>query len=274
MVHEVIKDIQFDYYKWPDDDITRDMSGIAFASDVVIKHLKVFFKSLNKVDKDYYVYDLNENKVKVHGSNAQTEALKHTERVFAYELYHQWSYLLKPKKSGWRINAELRKNIEWFYSKDDETLLFGNASTSTNESSNEFPDMVLHKSQIDDAQLIVCEIKRDDRIMSDIKKDLIRIYLFTIKKDVKNITADDKYLAFKCGIFLAFNTDFRKIISAIETRMQDYIYKGDEKKLNHIICISSLYKDIDKKPLIYYQSLGEIIRQINKGEVRCEQTII
>ncbi len=110
--------------------------------------------------------------------------------------------------------------------------------------------------------------------MSDIKKDLIRIYLFTIKKDVKNITADDKYLAFKCGIFLAFNTDFRKIISAIETRMQDYIYKGDEKKLNHIICISSLYKDIDKKPLIYYQSLGEIIRQINKGEVRCEQTII
>lgn len=265
-----------DYYKWPEDDITKDMPSIAFDSDDVIVHLKVFFKSLNKVDKDYYVYDLDDNKVKVHGPNAQTEALKHTERVFAYELYHQWSYLLKPKKSGWRINAELRKNIEWFYSKDDETLLFGNASTSTNESSNEFPDMVLHKSQIEDAQLIVCEIKRDDRIMSDIKKDLNRLYLFTIKKDEENKTADDYYQAFKSGIFLAINTEFNKIISAIRTRMQDFVFKGDEKKLDHIICVSSLYNGNDKKPLICYQSLGEIIRQIKKGEVelKCEQTII
>ena len=274
MVHEVIKDIQFDYYKWPEDDFSRNMPVIAFDSDDVIKHLKVFFNSLKEVSKDNYVYDLDKEKVKRHDTNAQTEALRHTERVFAYELYHQWSYLLKPKKSGWRINAELRKNIEWFYSKDDETLLFENASTFTNESSNEFPDMVLHKSQKDDAQLIVCEIKRDDRIMSDIKKDLNRLYLFTIKKDEKNKTADDYYQAFKCGIFLAFNTEFNKIISAIETRMQDYVFKGDEKKLNHIICVSSLYKGNDKKPLICYQSLGEIIRQKNRGEVRCEQTII
>lgn len=274
MVHEVIKDIQFDYYKWPDDDITRDMSGIAFASDVVIKHLKVFFKSLNKVDKDYYVYDLDENKVKVHDPNAETKALEHTERVFAYELYHKWSCWLKGTK--WKVNAELRKNVEWFYSKDDETLLFDNTSKSTNESSNDFPDMVLHKSQKEDAQLIVCEIKRDDRIMSDIKKDLNRLYLFTIKKDEENKTADDYYQAFKSGIFLAINTEFNKIISAIRTRMQDFVFKGDEKKLDHIICVSSLYNGNDKKPLICYQSLGEIIRQIKKGEVelKCEQTII
>lgn len=276
MVHEVIKDIRFDYYKWPVDVFTRDMPGIAFDSDDVIKHLKVFFKSLNKVDKDYYVYDLDENKVKVHDPNAETKALEHTERVFAYELYHQWSYLLKLKKSDWRINAELRKNVEWFYSKDDEKLLFKNTSTSTNESSNDFPDMVLHKSQKDDAQLIVCEIKRDDRILSDIKKDLNRLYLFTIKKDEKNKTSNDYYQAFKCGIFLAFNTEFNKIISAIETRMQDYVFKGNEEKLDHIICISSLYNGETEKPTICYQSLGEIIRQIKKGEVelKCEQTII
>ena len=173
MVHEVIKDIPFDYYKWPEDDITKDMPGLAFDSDDVIKHLKGFFKSLNKVDKDYYVYDLDENKVKVHDPNAETKALEHTERVFAYELYHQWSCSLKD--TDWIVNAELRKNVEWFYSKeakDDEILLYENTSTSTNESSKDFPDMVLHKNQNKDAQLIVCEIKREKRITSDLKKDL------------------------------------------------------------------------------------------------------
>lgn len=274
MVHEVIKDIQFDYYKWPDDDFTRDMSGIAFYSDDIIKHLKVFFKSINKVDKDYYVYDLDENKVKGHNPNAQTNAIEHTERVFAYELYHQWSCFLKD--TDWIINAELRKNVEWFYSNNDEALLFKNTPPSTNESSNDFPDMVLHKSQKDDAQLIVCEIKREDRIVSDIKKDLNRIYLFTIKKDEEGKTGNDYYQAFKYGIFLAFNTEFNKIISAIETRMQDYVFKDDEKKLDHIICASSLYKDADKEPLICYQSLGEIIRQLKKRRsvVKCKPTIL
>ena len=250
------------YYKWPEDDFTRELPGIAFDSDDVIKHLKYFFNSLKKVDKDYYGYDLNENIVKGLDSSAQTKAFEHTERVFAYELYHKWSCLLKGTK--WRVNAELRKNVEWFYSKDDETLLFENTSTSTNESSNDFPDMVLHKSQKDDAQLIVCEIKRDDRIMSDIKKDLNRLYLFTLKKDEKNKTAADYYQTFKCGIFLAFNTEFNKIISAIENRKQDYVFKDDEKKLDHIICVSSLYIDNDKDPLICYQSLGELIRQLKR----------
>ena len=180
MVHEVIKDIQFDYYIWPEDDFTRDMPGIAFDSDDVVKHLKGFFKSLKKVDKDYYVYDLDENKVKKHDPNAEVTALKHTERVFAYELYHQWSCLLKG--TDWKVNAELRKNVEWFYTKDEEKLLFEDTSTFTNESSYDFPDMVLHKSQKEDAQLIVCEIKRENRITCDIKKDLNRLYQFTIKK--------------------------------------------------------------------------------------------
>lgn len=271
MVQEAIKDIQFDYYKWPEDDITGDMPGIAFDSDDVIKHLKVFFKSLKKVDKDYYVYDLDVNKVKKHDPNAEVTALKHTERVFAYELYHQWSCLLKG--TVWNVNAELRKNVEWFYTKDEEKLLFEETSTFTNESSYDFPDMVLHKSQKDDAQLIVCEIKRENRITCDIKKDLNRLYQFAIKRDKKDKDEKDYFQAFKCGIFLAFNTEFNKIINAIESRTQDYVFDDDEKNLYHILCVSSLYKD--KEPLICYQSLGEIIRQLKNGEVviECELTI-
>lgn len=260
-------------YKWPDNDFTRDMLGIAFDSDVVIDHLRFFFESLNKVGKDYYVYDLEENIVKGLDPSVQTKAIEHTERVFAYELYHQWSCSLKD--TDWIVNAELRKNIEWFYSKDEEKLLFENNSKATNESTNDFPDMVLHKSQKEDAQLIVCEIKRDDRILGDIKKDLNRIYLFTIKKDEENKTADNYYQAFKCGIFLAFNTEFNKIISAIKTRMQDFVFKGNEDKLDHIICISSLYNGETEKPIICYQTLGEIIRQLKKGKdvIKCEPTI-
>ena len=277
MIHKVIKEIQFDYFKWPEDDSTRDMPGIVFDSDDVIKHLKDFLNSLNEVGKDYYVYDLDDNKVKGLDPSAQTKAIEHTERVFAYELYHQWSCSLKD--TDWIVNAELRKNVEWFYSKDakdDETLLFENTSTFTNESSNDFPDMVLHKNQKDDAQLIVCEIKRENRITSDIKKDLNRIYQFTIKKDKKDKEEKDYYQAYKCGIFLAINAEFKKIISAIETCMQDYVFKGNEEKLDHIICISSLYNGETEKPKIYYQSLGEIIRQLKKRRyvVKCKPTII
>lgn len=276
MIHEVIKDIQFDYYKWPEDDITKDMPGIAFDSEDVIKHVKVFFNSLKEVAKDYYVYDLDKEKVKRHDTNAQTEALKHTERVFAYELYHQWSCSLKD--TDWIVNAEIRKNVEWFYSKeakDDETLLFENTSASINESSKDFPDMVLHKNQKVDAQLIVCEIKREKRITSDIKNDLNRIYQFTIKKDKKEKEEKDYYQAYKCGIFLAINAGFKMIISAIETRMQDFVFKGNEDKLDHIICISSLYNGETEKPQICYQSLGEIIRQLKKEKdvIKCEPTI-
>ena len=45
-----------DYYKWPEDDFTKEMPGIAFASGDVIAHLKVFFKSLEKVDDEVKLF--------------------------------------------------------------------------------------------------------------------------------------------------------------------------------------------------------------------------
>ena len=44
--------------------------------------------------------------------------------------------------------------------------------------------------------------------------------------------------------------------------------------LEHIICVSSLYKNDDKEPLICYQSLGEIIRQLKNREVVIECELI
>ena len=58
--------------------------------------------------------------------------------------------------------------------------------------------------------------------------------------------------------------------------MQDYVFEGNEDMLEHIICVSSLYKNDDKEPLICYQSLGEINRQLKKRRfvVNCKTTII
>lgn len=266
MTKKEINEIQFVYYNWAEDIICKDMPDIAFDSDDVVEHLNVFFKSLKEVGQDYYVYDLDEDKVKSLCPSAETKALEHTERVFAYELYHQWSCFLTG--TDWKINAELRKNIEWFYSEDDD-------NTSKNDSSNDFPDMVLHKSQKDDAQLIVCEIKRENRINCDIVKDLNRIYKFTIEKDKKGKTSIDYYKAFKCGVFLVFNAYFSKIIKAIRTNLPAFVFKDvDDDKLDHIICVSSLYKENDKDPLICYQSLGEIVRQLKskKNVVKCNPT--
>lgn len=268
MTKVVIDEIQFVYYNWAEDILRKDMPDISFDSDDVVEHLNIFFKSLKEVGKDYYVYDLNEDIVKSLCPSAKTKALEHTERVFAYELYHQWSCLLKG--SDWKINAELRKNIEWFYSEEDDN------TSRNNDSSNDFPDMVLHKSQKDDAQLIVCEIKRENRINCDIVKDLNRIYKFTIEKDKKGKASIDYYKAFKCGVFLAINANFSKIIEAIIINNSDFIFKDvDDDKLDHIICVSSLYKDSDKDPLICYQSLGEIFRQLKtkkKNKVKSNPT--
>lgn len=275
MMHVEIDDIQFAYYNLAEDILRKDMSDIAFDSDDVVEHLNVFFKSLKEVGQDYYVYDLDEDKVKSLCPSAKTKALKHTERVFAYELYHQWSCLLKG--TDWKINAELRKNIEWFYSEDDGTSLSENTSNN-NDSSNDFPDMVLHKSQKDNAQLIVCEIKRENRINYDIVKDLNRIYKFTLKKDKTNKEEKDYYQSFKCGVFLVINANFSKIIEAIRTNYSNFVFKVvDNDRLNHIICVSSLFNDNTKEPNICYQSLGEIIRQLNKigrVEKKCEPTYI
>jgi len=245
MAQEVIKDILFDYYKWPEDDFSRSMPGIAFDSDNVIEHLKGFFKSLEEVEDDYYVFDLDEKKLKELSPRAKTKALKHTERVFAYELYHQWSgRICKP--DGWMINAELFKHLIWFYPQKTN-------ETEAKISDQSYPDMVLHRGQQKDDQMIVCEIKRDYRVKKDIVDDLIRLYRFTRRDNQQN-----SFRAYHCGIFLAVNAKMKAITDNIIYHYYELEKTMDFNSVDNIICIASNVNTI------VFQSLGEIVRQLKR----------
>ena len=248
MVHEVIKGIQFDYYKWPEDDFTKEMPGIAFASGDVIAHLKVFFKSLEKVDDEYFIYDLDEKKLKELAPHVQKKALKHTERVFAYELYHQWSLY---KTDGWGLNAELFKHLDWFYPKKKD-------GKDDPDSYKSYPDMVLHRGQQADDQMIVCEIKRDYRVEKDIVDDLIRLYKFTRKNDQQNL-----FKAYHCGVFLVINAEMDVIVNNILSHRIKLAELIDSSSVDNLICVAS---SVSGGKIITFQSFGEIVRQLrNQG---------
>ena len=242
------------YYKWPNDRLAPGMYGIEFDNDSVYEFVNTFFDALANVAKGFYMFDLNEKKIHYN----RTKAIHQTERVFAYELYHQWACRLCSNKE-WIINAELFKHVDWFYT--DGNAKISKATNKLNAKkknySKDFPDMVLHKGQNKDEQMIVCEIKRKYRLHKDIKDDIDRLCLFTKIKDPKE--HNDYYQSYKCGIFLCFNVGFDNIVDEVEKQFVEKKYEN----LNNILCVSTCYKeDNDYIPVICYQSLGNIIEQI------------
>ena len=106
------------------------------------KAICTLFDAILNVKKLYLEFEEPEKKVWV----------SHLERVFAYELYHQWSSILKREKlfgqTKFVLNAEINKNANYF----------GHVGEGI-----KFPDMVLHHNQGDNKnQGIVCEIKRKE----------------------------------------------------------------------------------------------------------------
>ena len=104
-------------YKWPNDHLVPRMYGIEFDNDSVYEFVNTFFEALANIAKGYYMFNLNEKKI----HSNKTKAIQQTERVFAYELYHQWACRLCPQKE-WVLNAELFKHIEWFYSEGNTDI--------------------------------------------------------------------------------------------------------------------------------------------------------
>lgn len=128
--------------------------------DISDEYLKMLFKAILKVDKQYYYTENPEN--------ASNEIIEQLERIFAYELYHQWSIFQNDYNSGVSedhkriINGEIRKQLL---------------------DVNKYPDMVLHKGQNDiHHQEIVVEIKRKIAIKDDnVAQDIIKLSQFMTK---------------------------------------------------------------------------------------------
>lgn len=247
----------FDY---PQTKITTNLEGFSF-SDYAVSFINIFFASITEVKSRYLNINFEETAdnpecVKDKGSQ------DHVERVFAYELYHQWSILLNT--DDWILNGEAGKYLQWFYKNRKKTYL-----------NQKFPDLVQYykDNSIEDSHMIVCEIKRDydDNIKNGIEDDLIKLVGFTCSP--KNDKSDGRFFPpYACGIFLVIGHDFSVLQKHLnvthkyrngEWEIYNEISSEEAKK---IICV--LCDEKDSKINVQYQSLYNIVRdELNKRQV-------
>ena len=151
-------------------------------NEEISKYIYSLFVSISNVASNYIHYDGNNTK----------EDYEHVERVFAYELYHQWSEssLIKSNKSL-IVNAEIPK------------ILISDARSANIPLM--YPDLVLHQGQNDyKGNIIICEIKRasyarqyPEKVLEDFKK--LAIYL---SEDLKIKANKKDWDPFEVGVFV------------------------------------------------------------------------
>ena len=188
---------------------------------LVNQDLLSLLQALALVDKKYLSYaNTNAN------ADNRGDQIEHLERVFAYELYHQWSLL-----------------------KGDDLILNGEIDKLWNDKTW-YPDLVLHGGQDDPYNnKIVVEIKREcmvkgkpEAILDDLKK--LSMFLETVKKD------DDlkKFRNYEYAVFILLKGELKEIANALK------VDKVSKKEYNsNIICMT--YND---KGEIRISSLAEL----------------
>lgn len=208
---------------------------------------KAFFKAILSVGQEYISYK-NPFSDDPHTKGAYKN---HVERVFAYELYHQWSMT---NTSCLCLNAEVQKYVRKrisYKSKDN-----GHKTSTT---AMVYPDLVFHGGQQTFAnQKIVCEIKREEQFTGNknaIFADLLKLSCFTDKENSVFLSSNKNHYDY--GAFLIVGekvsgqlTSLMKIkssttIKLIEKRVKQKIsfetYKADEnyrETFKRIICIA------------------------------------
>ena len=172
------------------------------------QHMLVLLQAIRNVDKEYLSYaDTNAN-VEV---GERPDVINQLERVFAYELYHQWSML---KDEELVLNGEIGK----IWTKD-----------------NWYPDLVLHGGQDNpDDNEIVVEIKRECMIHGNKKAiidDLRKLSGFLVS--VEN-AQDKKFRNYEDAVFILLKGELVEISNALKDKE---LMSGEE--LNEkIICVT------------------------------------
>lgn len=198
--------------------------------------VSTFFNALLKISSNYYSYCIDESK----------KVIEHVERVFAYELYHQWSNLLT-KEDGFIINGEIGKQLEYF---DQQSNIFlGRAE--------KYPDLVLHKGQDEvDGNMIVCEIKRKKNEVGFLN-DLLKLAIFTSNHNEQ----ENKIPPYKCGIFVLVNSSQQEFLSAIKNDKikykSEFDYITTQANSKKIICVFCTADNATKE--ISYNSLFNLL---------------
>lgn len=188
---------------------------VSTVSNAQCLHLDDFIKALIEVDGFYYTY------------TTQKKVKKYPERVFAYELYHQFRKIMEKNPEKYQsiyLNGEQQKSKQVV--EDLEKCA---------------PDLVLHDCIYDvrpDGQFWACEIKMKGN--PDAMSDFDKFYRMEV-------------LGFKCYIFLFAGVTFEEMaeeIRKLKVRTDTDVYKKT-------ICISTYNENGIKQ--IHCHSLKDIV---------------
>lgn len=191
------------------------------------KAICTLFDAILNVKKSYLEFEEPEKKVWV----------SHLERVFAYELYHQWSKILKREKlfsnTKFVLNAEINKNTNYF----------GHVGEGV-----KFPDMVLHHSQGDNkGQGIICEIKRKEGFnLKSFRDDIEKLECFL---------QEDSNYRFAIGAFILVGDKINKIYDKVASLRKSMIGIRNTTKTvetqKRIVCIAYNGKNLEFSTLYF-----------------------
>jgi hypothetical protein len=205
--------------------------------------IKSLFDSILRIDSSFLHY------VKDGFGAKQNCIIEHVERVFAYELYKQWSENTFVKRNGLKVNAEISKQ---FY--------------STPESKKVklcYPDMILHSGQEANKNLMVCEIKRFENIKMHRKaqtKDLNSLgYFLDPRLKVKDNIVEWK--AYKYGVYILVGNECdivnqNKSIMVLKEHIYQPKFDVPREHQNKILCLA--YNGDCQN--LYYATLDELIK--------------
>lgn len=165
-----------------------------------ISCLEKLFQAIIAVDERYIKYGSFSDELKDFETDSPVE------RVFTYELYHQW-----------------RKLIE-----KEDIVLNGEIIKCTSEGKKFYPDFVLHGGQENcECQEIVCEVKRFCSLsQTNMIEDLQKLLLFTASG---NDSATFNH-PFKFGVFIVVGCDMNTLIK----RLSDV----NIAKYHNLICVT------------------------------------
>lgn len=161
---------------------------------IYLEHLKEAFESVNEIYFSSWAF----NEIPIDAKLKERKKYKqYIERVFAYELYHQFRLLMIKNEIIYKdlvLNGEVKKD------GFKETLI---------NKSHIYPDLVLHKKQTDNSkefQKLFIEIKSKSISPKEIKNDIAKL-----------ITAVSNRLNFECAVFICIYLRFEEIEKHIET---------------------------------------------------------
>lgn len=193
-----------------------------------LEYFQILFEAVINVNEKYITYDTHA----LHNGKEE-----HLERVFAYELYHQWAKQLEIKGvQNLVLNGEVYKHLVWksiSYVCDKKPTTKG-----------VYPDLVLHSSQGDDKnQKMICEIKRQANNNKEaIFADFMKLSCYLNKDSFSNNIAPFDY-----GVFiLVGDVKLEDIIvdenTTIKWKEEGFTLEQYKKQfsetLSRIICIA------------------------------------